>query len=306
MSVVVATYNSGQYIIETLDSILKQTYLNLELIVTDDGSTDDTPALVKKWLSENESRFVRSAYLSDGKNYGIVRNANRGIRYATGKWIKGFAGDDILCTNAIEKYINYVTAHTDCSICVSGVNVFSSDGILTTDIEKSYNKILQICDESLERQKKRILKDMIFPGPTYFYKKELWEMVGGYDERYRLSEEWAFCYKVLNSGYRIHCIHENLVNYRLSTTSVCRNRKFKFGNPVWVLDNRQFFLDVRLKGLIKQGNIITAWSQYVNYQKKYYYIKYGEKKIIAFLVVCMDFIDPAFYYNKVHKLIAIK
>ena len=302
VSVLVLTYNSSNYIIDTLDSIAQQTYPNIELIVSDDGSTDDTHSKVKSWMEEHMGRFAKATFLSDGLNHGTVKNINRAVKHAEGQWIKGIAGDDTLCVDAIERYLKYVRHNPECKICVCGVNIFTTEGIEIGNLQEQYDSMLKTCDEPVEKQYKRIMKEMIFPGPTYFYKKELWTEIGGFDEHYKLSEEWAFCYNVLNHGYKIFCIYEKLVNYRLSSTSVCRDKKKRFGNPVWVLDNRQFFHDIRLKGLLKQGKLFTAWSQYLNYQKKYIYITKGESTFNDFIIQLFDFIDPAFYYNMVRKL----
>lgn len=303
VSIVVITYNSSNYIIDTLDSIAQQTYHNIELIVSDDGSTDDTLSKVQVWIDNHKGRFIRASFLSDGCNHGTVKNINRGVNYAEGQWIKSIAGDDTLSENAIERYLEYVRLKPECKICVCGVNIFTTDGIEIGGLQEQYDSMLKTCDENIEEQKKRIMKEMLFPGPTYFYKKDLWTEIGGYDEHYKLSEEWAFCYYALNHGYRIFCLYEKLVNYRLSSSSVCRNKKNRFGNPVWVLDNRQFFLDVRLKGLLKQGKLITAWSQYLNYQKRYIYIAKGESTFNNLMIRLLDFIDPAYYYNFLRKLI---
>lgn len=303
VSVVVITYNSSNYVIDTLESVAQQTYYNIELIVSDDGSTDDTPTKVQVWLDKHKRRFIRASLLSDGCNHGTVKNINRAVNYAEGQWIKSIAGDDTLCRDAIDCYLKYVQLRPECKICVCGVNIFTTEGLEVGGLQEQYDCMLKTSNETIDEQKKRIIKEMLFPGPTYFYKKELWTEIGGFDEHYRLSEEWAFCYNVLNHGYRIFCLYEKLVNYRLASTSVCRNKNNRFGNPLWVLDNRQFFLDVRLKDLLKHGKFLTAWSQYLNYQKRFIYITKGESAFFDLIIRLFDYIDPAFYYNNLRKLI---
>ena len=70
VSVVVVVYNSSETVVETLDTILKQTYRNIELIVTDDCSTDDTVKIVKSWMIENHKRFARCGIVKNKKNFG--------------------------------------------------------------------------------------------------------------------------------------------------------------------------------------------------------------------------------------------
>ena len=71
VSVVVMTYNSSKYVLETLDSIYNQTYLNIELIITDDCSTDKTFELCNKWLLQHQNRFIRIEFITNDINTGI-------------------------------------------------------------------------------------------------------------------------------------------------------------------------------------------------------------------------------------------
>ncbi len=103
VSVVVITYNSAKYVIETLESVKDQTYKNIELVVADDASTDDTLTLVKQWVDANKGRFSGYKVVESEINTGIAPNLNRGIMAATGAYIKPIAGDDLLLNNCIRK-----------------------------------------------------------------------------------------------------------------------------------------------------------------------------------------------------------
>lgn len=302
VSIVVVTYNSSATVLETLDSIAAQTYNNIELIVSDDCSKDDTTKVVKTWLEENKERFIRTKLLSAEKNFGTVKNCNRGCKAAKGDWIKGIAGDDMLMPDAIEEYIKFVLANPQCQMCVAGVNVFSTENIPTEKLSAQYEQYLINTDIPLEEQKRQIVKKMIFPGPTYFFSKKLYESVGGYDEKYVLSEEWAFCYKVLNEGYRISVIHKPLVKYRLTSLSVCRDPKAKYGNPIWVLDNRAFFLDVRLKEMLKRGMFLSVYMQWLDYTKRYFFIKKGDAIYVKIGIFLLDILNPSTYYSFIRKI----
>ncbi len=71
ISVPVVTYNSSKTVLETLDSIYNQTYENLELIVSDDCSTDNTVDICQEWINAHKERFVRTELLVDEKNTGV-------------------------------------------------------------------------------------------------------------------------------------------------------------------------------------------------------------------------------------------
>ena len=79
VSVTVITYNSSKTVLETLDSIKAQTYQNLELIVSDDCSTDDTVELCRNWIEQNKERFVRTELLTVEKNLTKIKVAKKDI-----------------------------------------------------------------------------------------------------------------------------------------------------------------------------------------------------------------------------------
>src|SRR5690606_12047202 len=101
VSVVVITYNSAKYVLATLESIKAQTYQNIELIVSDDCSNDDTVEICRSWMVENCERFIRTELITTEKNKGIPANCNRGVTASQGLWIKIIAGDDLLLPNCI-------------------------------------------------------------------------------------------------------------------------------------------------------------------------------------------------------------
>jgi glycosyltransferase involved in cell wall biosynthesis len=88
VSVIIVTYNSSEFIIETLESVKEQSYKIIELIITDDASTDNTVLKCEQWLSENKSHFLSTKLITIDKNSGIVANRNRGLSAASGEWVK--------------------------------------------------------------------------------------------------------------------------------------------------------------------------------------------------------------------------
>lgn len=93
VSVVLITYNSSKYVLDTLESVKNQTWDNIELIISDDGSTDNTTAICSNWLSENQNRFYNALLITVDENTGIPSNCNRGLRATKGEWLKTISGD---------------------------------------------------------------------------------------------------------------------------------------------------------------------------------------------------------------------
>ncbi len=105
-SVVVCTYNQQAFVRETLDSVLTQTYQNVEIIITDDGSTDDTPHILTEYVERYPDR-VR-VVLSE-KNTGIPANINRGLAWRSGELLVILDGDDLMLPDKLAKQVCFLT-----------------------------------------------------------------------------------------------------------------------------------------------------------------------------------------------------
>jgi alpha-1,3-rhamnosyltransferase len=221
VSIVVVSYNASKSIIETLDSIKSQTYSPLELIIADDCSQDNTAVKCKEWLAANQDRFVRSQLIVNEENKGISANFNVGIRASTGEWIKIF-GDDILLPDAIEKNVAFAIEN-DCVMVTSKVKYFL-DGtrkVLKILPKDNYKFPVSSHDQFIAH----IRNTLVAPSPTWFYKRELYDRLGGIDERYRLSDDIPFAFKMLKSGERFSYLPQETVLYRITNTSVSNGKK---------------------------------------------------------------------------------
>ena len=108
VSVGIITYNSEKTILETLNSAYNQTYKNIELIISDDFSQDNTVNICKEWISEHSSRFVNCFVVTSTQNTGTSANCNRLINYCSGEYLKILAGDDIFTSTCIEDNIKNI------------------------------------------------------------------------------------------------------------------------------------------------------------------------------------------------------
>lgn len=295
VSVVVVTYNSEKTVIETLDSIASQTYRNIELIVSDDYSKDDTVKETKLWIEDHKDFFVNCRIITSGKNTGTVKNLNRGVKASKGGWIKILAGDDCLKNNAIEKYVIYTKNHPKCKMCISQVELFSNDGTVDKSIFDYYEYFFRASNVSYREQWRNIKEELTFVGPTYFFSRELYDDVSGFDEKYVLMEEWPFCYNVLKKGNKIYAINEKLIRYRISSTSVCHSRNNGLGNYQLYKDTATFFFKVRLPLLIKRGRFIHAWDETIKYAKEGMLQEHRDSKFWHILSKSLSLIYPSWY-----------
>lgn len=177
VSVIALCYNQEKYLEETLDSIINQSYQNIELIITDDCSTDDSIKEIEQWINKNN---VKCKLIKNKKNIGICKSLNNSIKATHGEYISIIACDDVLLPNKIknqiEKFINlddsYSTIVSDCFIIDNKSEI----------IHDSYNDLQGIRLEKLNFNFLSILKYNPICGPSVMYRRKAILDIGGYDE----------------------------------------------------------------------------------------------------------------------------
>lgn len=269
VSIVVLTYNSGKFVLETLNSILSQDYPRIELLVSDDGSKDNTCEIVENWILENSKQFERCNLIKSFYNRGTCSNYNQGVFNSHGDYIKTIDGDDILNSNhAISDYVAYIK-NSNHEICISDVEVFSNESFDMSFFEERYSYFFECVKESLEDQKRRIIRESALPDPGIFFSRKLYDRVNGFDENYKLQEEWPFFMKVLDLNYHIGALEKKLVRYRLSSSGVSHSSTKSYAIKMCVKDNLDFFIDKRLKRLLKEREYYLAINQFFHYFRSY-------------------------------------
>jgi glycosyltransferase involved in cell wall biosynthesis len=113
VSIIVATYNQEMVIKETLESIEKQTYKNIEVIISDDGSTDKTREFLSNFVKNKDNYFLHF----QEKNIGITDNYNFLADKATGDYVSIFSGDDVMCAEKVESQVNLLEENPLASFC---------------------------------------------------------------------------------------------------------------------------------------------------------------------------------------------
>ena len=243
VSVIVFTFNSRTTIVETLESIKKQTYKNIELIISDDGSGDNTINLCEHWLGNNVIFFKNSQLITVPANTGIPANCNRALKAANGVWIKFIAGDDTLKENCIEINMDYVTLNNEIEILQTDADLY----LETFDAENYKRKLpIDFKDffdiENGEKQHKFIKNiGTAICSPSIFIKKSTVEKAGGFDERYRFLEDLPLWLKLTKMNIKFFYLPISTVNYRSHDKSVARNGK-KYIDTLFA-KNYIFFLE---------------------------------------------------------------
>jgi len=118
VSIIIASYNNGKYLAEAIESALGQTYKDLEIIVVDDGSTDNTRELVKQYQPKIHYLYQ--------ENQGVCSARNTGIKNSKGKYLQFLDADDILLSEKLELQVNFLESNPDYAVCYSDVRYFNN------------------------------------------------------------------------------------------------------------------------------------------------------------------------------------
>lgn len=224
-SVIVLAYKSAETIAETLESIKNQAYKNIELIVTDDCSPDETVEIAQRWIDKNKDAFSKARLVTAEKNTGIPGNINRALAYAKGDYLKLIAADDCLTKDAVSEYVKFCEKNPK-ALPIARVQLFSDGKSVTkpdfAPIEKYCNRCCEFAAETdYKKQYRMLLKQNCIVAPSAsFYPMEIIKKLGGYDENYRLFEDYPMNLKVMREGYRFGFINRALVRYRISGASI--------------------------------------------------------------------------------------
>ena len=263
VSVRVITYNSSKTVIETLDSIYNQTYPNIELIVSDDCSKDNTVAICRDWLEVHKGRFVRTELLTVRKNTGVAGNINRAEKACQGKWIKGIAGDDVFLPNSIQDCVDYVVSHPDTMFLFGKQKTFGALEERCKEIDKwfDYSFFNMTQEEQLHRL---IFEGNCIPATTSFYHHERMKAIGvKNDERIPLLEDWPKWINLLRAGVHFDFLNKVIVMYRVSESSLstATNQSLAFRQS-----NALFYQLYQFPYEFKEGNKKQAVEKWLRAQ----------------------------------------
>lgn len=231
VSIIVITYNSSEFVLETLESAKTQTYNNIELIISDDSSTDNTVEVCEKWINENKTRFVGTQLITTNVNQGIPANCNRGILRANGDWIRIVAGDDALLPLSIQKYINCINEHEDPDVQVLHSNVEWFNGSFSMENKQPFSALahfkLNNPSATAEYQFQILLRINTVEAGTLFIKKEVFNRIGLYDEEPRLWEDRPMLLKMTQNGIKLHYLDFLSLKYRKHDSSIQSSKRSK-------------------------------------------------------------------------------
>ncbi|MFJ7729605.1 glycosyltransferase family 2 protein [Neobacillus sp. NPDC097160] len=204
ITVLMPVYNASEYIRETIDSVLNQTFKDFEFLIINDGSTDNSEEIIKTY-SDPRIRLVNNE-----KNMRLIATLNRGIDLAEGKYIARMDADDICLPTRLEKQYKVMEENPDIALCGTGIKMMG----------KKFFQPLVMTDPKQIRNVMRVFN--VFFHPTIMFRKNiLIENEYRYDPRYLHAEDYQL-FQLMSEKHKLTNIDETLLLYRLSPGGISR------------------------------------------------------------------------------------
>ncbi len=207
----VISYNNSRFVVEALDSIKNQTYQNIQIIISDDCSTDDSVLVIENWMKENS--HLNMVIFTTSVNGGVCKSLNKIVQHSQGKYISTISTDDKYLPNFVRNRVEYLERADDqTGICYSKSNLIDEQSVFieeeSRDVWLTGNVFENLCKMS-----NSFCKPL-----TMMVKKEVYSTVGIYDENL-IFEDLDFLFRV-SRIYKIDFIDNIDTEYRIVTNSL--------------------------------------------------------------------------------------
>lgn len=218
VTVVILSYNSDAYIWNAIDSVLEQTYSNIELIISDDGTKNLNINQIYNYIQNNSKNNIKKyKIIYNDKNIGTVKNYNNAIKNSEGQYIVGLAADDVFYNRTtVEEIVNFFIK-TNALIVTAYRDVYDSN--LRNFIKRLPNnsEVKKIMRNT--NLYKELCKGNFISGACTYYSKRFFEKYGLFDEDYTLVEDYSKYLSITRQNEKIFFIDKPTIKYRLGGVS---------------------------------------------------------------------------------------
>lgn len=249
VSIIIPTYNGDRYISQAIDSVLSQTYSNYEIIIVDDGSTDNTDKIIQHYIDKCQNQsLIRYIFQP---NQGVAAARNRGIQEARGEFIALLDQDDMFWPEKLAHQVACFQANPDVAIVNSGWRLIDENNNRISDIEPWHN----LPNLTLETW---VTRTPILPSALMF-RRDTWQKIGGFDSRFNGVDDVDFIWRLALHEYSAIWLTEITVNYRQHQETVS-NTKAKERANLMIAVQDQFFGQPNLPDEIRQLEKLTRYE----------------------------------------------
>jgi glycosyltransferase involved in cell wall biosynthesis len=255
ISVVIPTYNSASFLPQSVESVLQQTYDNFEVIIVDDGSTDDTETVLLPY--KEKIRYIKKA------NSGPSGARNLGIAEARGEFIAFQDADDIWVPEKLQLQMDYLTNHPKIAVLHTDLTQFNHQGEVSFSLKERYGSIPSgyIFEELLVNHAVTL--------STIIVRRSCIDEVGAFDESLIGAEDYNF-YLRLARKFQFGFLNQALVKKRLHTNNLSDNLDQMCEDEIKNLEKiTLMFPDARIPKRKLGAHIYTRFGRYYFSQQRF-------------------------------------
>jgi glycosyltransferase involved in cell wall biosynthesis len=260
-SIIIACHNAENYIKDTLNSVLNQTFRDFEIIIIDDASTDNSLSIIKSY-SEKYS-FIK--YLSTGINMGAGGARNLGVQNCSGEWLSILDADDIFLSEKLQKQFNVLSLSNENIVLIGTASYNINNQGIRTDTSTYPINSKQLKNNLIKRKK-------LPPHSSIVYNKNAFISAGGFNQRFSPSEDIELWLRLIDYG-EFYCVPQPLIEYRVHENSIT-NKLTKSGYSQFELATA-----ARVCRYLRQNNYIDPstsidtilWEKFMNEIQNYIY-----------------------------------
>ncbi len=245
VSVIMPVYNAGDYLVEAIDSILKQTYRDFELIIVDDGSRDNSWEIIGNF-QKKYPKLIKSYRLDKTINYAGNGAVNYGFQYASGEYIVRMDADDISLPRRLEKQVKFMQDNPEIILLGSKAYVIDKNGKITgkKNVPLTHGKIYEGYG---------VVHPIIHP--TVMIRRSLLPDEGRiYEKKYGINSDYYTFFRLLNCG-KFANMDEYLIKYRVHGKNFSYKKpKERFMNSVKI--RLSAIMNLGYKMSVKAGTLM--------------------------------------------------
>ncbi len=263
ISIIICCYNSSEFIIETLDSVKKQTYKNYEIIIIDDGSSDNTVSIVNNYINQNPNLSIN---LFIQKNLGLPLSRNNAIAKSSYDLIAILDHDDLWEPNKLSEQIKQINENKNCVLFFSDFSYlnYKSDDKTRFETFKVKDNYLpyKLNLSKINGFINLSLFGCFIGSSTVIFKKEIINKIGNFNSNYSFLTDYIFFLEI-SKNFDIHCSNLNLSKWRFHN-----NNATLLLNKIYVREMNRLFLNLFKSKLLKFTHKIKILIKYIKFNIK--------------------------------------
>lgn len=271
VSIVIPCYNHEDYVKDCIKSIISQTYKNIELIIIDDGSSDNSVKRIQELINECQKRFIRFEFRTR-PNKGLSATLNEALEWCKGKYFSPIASDDLMLPQKTEIQVDYLENNLQCVGVFGEIHIKSNNPRiikLKAFKEYAFNDIF--------------LHNHHLPTATQMLRKESIEITGGYNSKI-LLEDWYMNLKLTENGDTLHYIPQYLAQYRRHNNNISSKTELLHDGRLDILSkykNHPLYTQAKSKAYLVTANSLQLTNKKASLKYFIQYLELSPKNIIT-------------------------